>query len=134
MQPYRPRLAYVDTSVTLDIALEEPAAPSVAQRLAAFPRLVSSNLLEAEMRVAYHREGLQFDAGIVGNIRWGHPTRSLGAEMFKALETGGYLKGAYLWHIAVALYIAEDVAGQMAFVTLDNRQRRVAENLGFWIP
>ncbi len=131
MQPSRPRLAYVDTSATLAVALEEPAAPSVAERLSAFPRLLSSNLLEAEMRAAYHREGLVFDARIVSNIRWVHPVRSLGREMAKALGAGGYLKGADLWHIATALYINENVAARMAFITLDDRQRVVAANLGF---
>ena len=131
MQPSRPRLAYVDKSATLAVALEEPAAPSVAAHLSAFPRLLSSNLLEAEMRAAYHREGLVFDAGIVSNIRWVHPVRSLGREMAKALDAGGYLKGADLWHIATALYIDENVAGRMAFITLDDRQRVVAANLGF---
>ena len=131
MQPSRPRLAYVDTSATLAVALEEPAAPSVAEHLSAFPRLLSSNLLEAEMRAAHHREGLVFDVRIVSNIRWVHPVRSLGREMAKALGAGGYLKGADLWHIATALYIDENVAGRMAFITLDDRQRAVAANLGF---
>ena len=126
-----PRLAYVDTSAVMALALEEPAAPHVAQRLASFVRLFSSNLLEAEARAAFHREGMPFDAGALANITWVHPHRSLGHEMAKVLEIGGYLRGADLWHMATALYVDETIVGSMAFITLDNKQRAVAANLGF---
>lgn len=121
----------MDTSAVMAIALEEPAAPQIAQHLSSFVRLFSSNLLEAEARAAFHREGMAFDAGAFANITWVHPMRSLGPEMAKALEIGGYLKGADLWHIATALYVDETIIGRMAFVTLDHRQRTVAGNLGF---
>ena len=126
-----PRLAYVDTSAVMAIALEEPAAPHIARRLFSFVRLVSSNLLEAEARAAFHREGMAFDAGTFANITWVHPTRSLGPEIAKALEVGGYLRGADLWHVATALYVDATVIGGISFITLDNRQRTVASNLGF---
>jgi hypothetical protein len=60
-----------------------------------------------------------------------HPHRSLGPELAKALEIGGYLKGADLWHMAITLYVDETIIGRTAFVTLDNKQRAVAANLGF---
>jgi hypothetical protein len=43
---------------------------------------------------------------------------------------GGYLKGADAWHLACALYLAEEPA-KLAFLTLDRRQRAVARRLGF---
>ncbi len=39
-------------------------------------------------------------------------------------------RGADLWHLACALWIAPDARG-LAFVTLDKRQREVARKLGF---
>ena len=50
------RIAYVDTSVLTAIAFDEPGAVAHAQRLDEFPRLISSNLLEAELRAAFARE------------------------------------------------------------------------------
>ena len=51
--------------------------------------------------------------------------------MARAIAVGGYLKGADLLHIAIALYVSETLTGKMAFVTLDNRLREVAGKLGF---
>ena len=99
--------------------------------MASFPVLLSANLLEAEVRSVYARENLQYPPNVVASVGWVHPHRSLGPEMAKALEVGGYLKGADLWHIATALYVEETIIGGMAFITLDNRQRAVAANLGF---
>ena len=83
------------------------------------------------MRSVYAREGLQYDPSVISSIGLVHPNRSLAPELAKALEIGGYLKGADLWHIATALYINETIIGGMAFITLDNKQRSVAANLGF---
>lgn len=122
--------AYPDTSALLAVALEEPTAAAIAQRLTQFPRLVASNLLEAEMRAAFGRLGLEFDDGLLSNIEWIFPDRPLTREIKDAL-TVAYLRGADLWHIATALYVKDTLAGEMAFITLDNRQRSVAANLGF---
>ena len=129
--PALPLMAYVDTSATLAIAFEEPGWELTARRLAGFSVLLSSNLLEAEMRSAYDREGLEFDAGSIPSIGWVNPTRPLGPEMAKAIAEGGYLRGADLWHVAVALYVEDTIAGKMAFITLDDRQKEIAANLGF---
>ena len=129
--PAFPLIAYVDTSAVLAVAFQEQEWETIAHRLAGFPVRLSSNLLEAETRSTYQREGLAFDDAIVSSIGWVHPNRSLGPEMAKALSAGGYLKGADLWHIAVALYVDETVLTNIAFITLDNRQRTVAAGLGF---
>ena len=122
-------VAYVDTSVLVAAAFEDLGGPAVAERLDGFSRLVSSNLLEAELRSAFAREEREFDAGLISGIDWVMPDRPLSAELAAALEAG-YLRGADLWHVATALYVALE-PGEMSFVTLDGRQRAVATALGF---
>ena len=125
-------IAYVDTSVLAAIAFDEPGAAACAQRLDEFPRLVSSNLLEAELRAAFARENLPFHEGAVAGIEWILPNRALAPEYATVLDAG-YLRGADLWHLATALYVSPD-AGRLPFMTLDARQSAVAQALGFQIP
>ena len=61
-------VAYVDTSVLTAIAFDEPGAAAYAQRLDEFARLISSNLLEAELRAAFTRENLRFQEGAVAGV------------------------------------------------------------------
>ena len=129
--PAFPIVAYVDTSAALAVALGELGWELTARRLAGFSILLSSNLLEAEARAAYWRNGQEFDPAAVSEIGWVHPNRSLGPEMEQAIAAGSYLKGADLWHIAVALYIDANTTRSIAFITLDERQRSVAAALGF---
>ena len=82
------------------------------------------------MRAAFGRLRLEFDDGLLSDIEWIFPGRSLTKEIKDAL-TVAYLRGADLWHIATALYVKDTVVGGMTFFTLDNRQRAVASNLGF---
>ena len=101
----------------------------MARRLATFPLVVSSNLLEAEMRSAMAREGNEFDASLLERIQWVMPTRPLTQEIAATLRAG-YLRGADLWHLASALYAARAMPA-LAFITLDRRQQTVAASLGF---
>lgn len=128
--PPEPLIAYIDTSAMAAVAFEEPTAPFVAQRLAGFPRWISSNLLEAELRAAYARERRDYDANLTFNIAWISPDGPLAAEMAAALQVG-YLRGADLWHIATALYAAQTLRTPLAFMTLDGAQQKVAAGLGF---
>ena len=121
--------AYVDSSSLIAIAFNEPGGSDVRDRLNGFSRLTSSNLLEAELRVAHMRDGRQLPRALLANIDWILPARPLGPE-FEAVLSAGYLRGADLWHLACALYVTPD-PGQLAFVTLDQRQREVAATLGF---
>ncbi len=57
------------------------------------------------------------------------PLRSLSDEIARVLDAG-YLRGADCWHLATALYLAPDPR-ELTFVTLDARQREVAETLRF---
>ena len=114
--------AYVDASALLAIVLHEPAAPSVIRRLGAFPRLAAANLLEAEVRAAFAREGMDLAGSLPYGVEWIHPDRPLTAEIVTALRIG-YLRGADLWHIAVALYADEFILGKPAFITPDHRRQ-----------
>ena len=101
-------IAYVDTSVLTAIAFDEPGSAAHAQRLDEFARLISSNLLEAELRAAFARENLLFQESAIAGIEWILPDRALAPEFATVLETG-YLRGADLWHVATALYVSPPI-------------------------
>lgn len=124
--------ADVDTSVLTAVAFDEPGAEALARRLQEFSDLLSSNLLEAELRAAFVREHLDFQESAIAQIEWVLPDRSLAPEFAAVLEAG-YLRGADLWHVAMALYVSPQ-PGSLSFATLDARQSAVAGTLGFTIP
>ena len=124
-------VAYVDTSVLVALAFEEPDGAGMRNRLEECSRLLSSNLLEAELRAACAREACSFSENLITDLTWVFPDRSLAPELASVL-TAGYLRGADLWHVASALYVAP-APGDLWFVTLDERQRSVAATLGFRI-
>lgn len=123
------KVAYVDTSCLVAIAFGERGGSSLARRLEAFDELVSSNFLEAELRASFARERVPTDAELLSWITWVLPDRPLSREITTVLSAG-YLRGADLWHIACALYLAESPRN-LPFITLDDRQRAVAQQLGF---
>lgn len=123
--------AYVDTSTLVAIAFEEPGGYQAGARLGDFSRLLSSNLLEAELRAAFARERQEFDAQVLSRIEWILPDRPLAIELARALQAG-YLRGADLWHVATALYVSP-TAEEIGFITLDGPQREVAAALGFQV-
>ena len=122
-------VAYVDTSIVVALEFEEHGGVESAERMNDFSDLHSSNLLEAEVRAAFAREHRRFDPSILARIQWVFPSRPLAAEMATVLQAG-YLRGADLWHVAVALHLARNPA-DICFLTLDQRQREVAASLGF---
>ena len=124
-------VAYVDTSAVLTVEFNEPGGEALEQRLNSFTSLVSSNLLEAEFRAALLREGRAFSFGTLAHINWVFPDRSLSPEIALALSAG-YLRGADLWHVANALYVAHTHDG-VVFISTDQRQSAVAAALGFEI-
>jgi predicted nucleic acid-binding protein len=94
-------VAYVDTSALVAIAFGEPGSARLARRLESFDELLSSNLLEAELRATLTREGVSDGENLLTWIAWILPDRSLGPEIGRVLSTG-YLRGADLWHLAGA--------------------------------
>jgi len=123
------KAAYVDTSCLVAIAFDEPERTEVASRLAEHDTLLSSNLLEAEFRAALARESVDLDEALFSWITWVLPDRPLSAEITRVLGSA-YLRGADLWHLSTAIYVTSDPA-DLTFLTLDQRQREVAEALGF---
>lgn len=120
---------YVDTSYIAAIALGERGSNALRRRAAQFDSLLSSNLLEAELRATFRREGVQGEPAVLAVISWIIPDRPLSQEIARVLETD-YLRGADCWHLATALYLTDDPAS-LTFLTLDERQRAVARSLGF---
>ena len=57
MTPPTHSAAYVDSSALIAIVRLEPTAEEVRTRINGFHTLLSSNLLEAEMRAAFARDG-----------------------------------------------------------------------------
>ena len=125
-------VGYVDTSCLIAVAFGEPGTESLARRLEAYDQLVSSDLLEAEFRSALMREGVEGGEDLLSGLAWVLPDRRLTAEIERALSVR-YLRGADLWHIAAALYLAESPA-DVDFLTLDAAQRDAAAALGFPTP
>ena len=122
--------AYVDSSCLVAIAFDEPGARKLAGRLRRFDRLFASNLLEAELRSALLREKVESEGEeLLSWMTWVYPNRPLTPE-FARIVAAGYLKGADLWHLAVALFLAPDPK-EMTFLTLDARQGEIAGRIGF---
>jgi predicted nucleic acid-binding protein len=123
------QVAYVDTSCLVAIAFGERGALATERRITEFDEIVASNFLEAELRAAFRREKVEFEAGTISEISWLIPDRPLTDEIARVLE-GGYVRGADCWHLATALYLSPDPSA-LTFLTLDEAQRKVARSLGF---
>jgi hypothetical protein len=112
--------------------LREPVGDETVSILQRHEDLVSSNLLEAEVRSALARERVTAEPTFLTDVDWVVPKRPLTHEIRQALAVG-YLRGSDLWHVATALYLAQ-VPGELPFLTFDRRQRDVASALGFPTP
>src|SRR5262245_302323 len=120
--------AYVDSSWWVAAAFGDGIVPN-PERLIDFDDVFAANLLEAEVRAAFRRRQKPFDKTTLEPLSWVLPDRPLGKEIARVLDAG-YLKGADLWHLAVALYLSPDPS-ELVFLTLDERQGEVARQLGF---
>ena len=123
---------YLDTSCLLAVAFGEPGSKALARRLEGYEVLVSSNLLEAELRAALGRERVEGGEGLLDGVTWIFPDRRLTPEVQRVLGARR-LRGADLWHLASALYVAESPS-DLDFLTLDGAQRDAAAALGFPTP
>lgn len=124
------KLAYVDSSCVVAIVFGESGYQRVVDHLDRFDRLLASNLMEAEVRAALAREGVGEEAGsLLSGFTWIYPNRPLTTE-YRRILAAGPLRGADLWHLACALFLAPE-PGELSFLTLDRQQQGVARNLGF---
>lgn len=127
-------VAYVDTSSLVAIAFEEAGGAEMATLLGHAESLVSSNLLEAELRATFLREQIgngeeeRLEA-LLARMSWILPDQALSEEM-RQVARHGYVRGADLWHLACALFLSGD-SRDLVFATFDLRQREIAKSLGF---
>ncbi len=78
------KVAYIDTSCLVSVAFGERGASKLAREISRFDELISSNLLEAELRNAFAREKVTFSDDLLSLVSWVLPGRSLGSE-FRAV-------------------------------------------------
>jgi predicted nucleic acid-binding protein len=123
------RVAFVDTSVILTLAFQQSGWQEIAATLESFDSIYACDLLEAEFRSAFRREGLRPEIGFLRELDVIFPTRSLSAEFQRVLDAGS-VRGADCFHLAVALSLAP-APSELTFLTLDTRQRQAADALGF---
>ena len=123
------KAAYVDTSCIVAVAFGEKGSARVRQSLLSYGELFSSNLLEAELRAALRRENSTADpVDLISPISWVYPDRPLTVEISAILDID-HVRGADLWHLAVALFI--DPRREIDFLSLDIRQKEIARRMGF---
>jgi predicted nucleic acid-binding protein len=129
------RAAYLDTSFLLAIVFDEPGAAGLRRTLGRYGRVFSSDLLMAETLSAAARERLEVGAvmSALEPVALVLPHRSLEREMQEVLAHG-YLRGADVWHVACALFLADTARSELAFLSRDAAQRRIARRLGFSAP
>ncbi|MDX2263202.1 MAG: PIN domain-containing protein [Gemmatimonadales bacterium] len=121
-------LAYLDTSVVVAIRFNQAGAERFRDILTDF-EVYASPLLEAEWRSALRREQVAPNLAELELVQWVFQERTLSEELERVFEAG-YVRGADAWHLATALSLAPNPA-ELTFLTLDDRQRGVAEALGF---
>jgi predicted nucleic acid-binding protein len=123
---------FVDTSALVALAFGEPGHKRVRHLMSAAADVFASPLLEAEFRAALAREQVDQDTSLLESIRWVLPDRPLSAELDRVFAAGR-ARGADAWHLATALFLVPD-SDELPFLTLDQRQRAVAQALGFPTP
>lgn len=121
-------VAYIDTSVVVAIRFNQPGAERFREAVLRF-QLCAAPLLEAEWRSAHRREQVEPNLAELALIQWITPNRALSPELERVCAVGP-VRGADAWHLATALFLAPDPS-ELTFLTLDDRQRAVAEALGF---
>ena len=127
--------AYLDSSFLLAIAFGEPGGATLQRILGRHDRVLSADLIVAECLSSIHRESLDDDSvmALLHGVDFVFPPRSLAREMREALDVG-HLRGAGLWHVACTMYLASTTRADVAFLSRDQTQRRVARRLGFATP
>lgn len=125
--------AYIDSSCFVAIAGKEKDYDIVQQRMQSFTEWFTSTLTEAEVRGALMRGGVKNDGSkTLHTVTWVHARRRLTVFIERVLATGVPLKGADLWHLAIALHMVADTK-EWVFFTLDGAQKQAAFDLGFLI-
>ena len=122
------RVAYVDASVCIAIALGHHWSPQLVALLEAQDRLLSSPLLEAELCSTLAQEGVPGEWQGLSRFDWVIPDRPLSREI-ALIRRRGELSSTRTWHLACAIY-ASLPRTRYAFSSLDRSQQVAAERLG----
>ncbi len=124
--------AYLDTSAAVALLFGEPQARALERKLKSLDELLSSGLFVAELLASLSREGRSLaDADpMLDAVSLIFVDGSLASECREALGQG-HVRGADLWHLATALYIGGREREQLLFISLDERQKSRAKQLGF---
>lgn len=127
--------AYLDSSFLVAILMGEPRARALQTTLRRFDDWMAGDLLVAELLATAVREALPLTelSPALDSVDLVLPDRSLEPEMREVLAIGR-LRGADLWHLSCALYIAGDDRAGLAFLSRDAPQRDLARRLGFPTP
>jgi predicted nucleic acid-binding protein len=123
--------AFLDSSYLIAASFDPSAGEHLSRALSRYRPIYATELLAAECLAFAMREridGAEFDRAFA-RISWVLPDRSLRAEFDRVLAAG-YLRGADLWHLACACYLAPNPA-ELAFLSRDQQQAMVAKRLGF---
>ena len=124
--------AYIDTSLLIGLKFQRLPLPTM-RRIEKY-ELFAGELVIAEMLAFGTREAIpegQLWEALKG-LSWVIPEGSLASELTRIAHSG-YARGADLWHLACACYLSP-IAGDLAFLTLDKRQRDLASRIGFQAP
>lgn len=124
--------AYIDTSLLIG-AKFQGLPPAISRRVETY-ELFSGELLIAEVLAFGTRESIPGDQlwDALRGLSWVIPEGSLVSQLTRVTNSG-YARGADLWHLACACYLSP-IPGDLAFLTLDERQRELASLLGFHAP
>lgn len=124
-------LAYLDTSFLVSIVFGEPGWRRRQKILHGMGKVFSCELLVAEFLAIARREKLsavERDSALDG-VTIVIPDRTIRPEIETVLRSG-YLRGADLWHLACACYVSPKPQ-ELAFLSCDERQRKIAAQIGF---
>jgi hypothetical protein len=126
------KTAYIDTSLIIGLRFQK-AERATARAVGRYD-LFSSELLIAEVLAFGKREAVDEDllAEALKGVSWVIPEGSISEEC-RRVARSGYVRGADLWHLACACYLSPDPT-ELAFLTMDERQRELALSLGFQAP
>ena len=124
---------YCDSSAIVCLLLKEGTHTTYRQHLKKADEIISSNLIEAEILAVAAREKIDLSqaALFIEPITMITPDRSLALE-YQQIFKIDYCRGADAYHLACALYL--DPRGKdLLFLTADQRQKKIANKLGFQI-
>jgi hypothetical protein len=126
------RAAYIDTSLLIGVKFQKSS--SATTRVVGRYELYSSELLIAEVLAFGKRESIAEDLlwEACKGLSWIIPETSISEELNQVIQAG-YARGADLWHMACACYLSPK-PGELTFLTLDDRQRKLASAIGFHAP